>query len=211
MNKTDFVNKVVLGWIKSDLVRMRDTIRPSSSEVGNINFPLALCVLSSMEYLGGFLLGTDNGFTGNVGKYINTCFEDPGEYPVSILKDLIRNGLAHEYFPRGAISRNGKHPAIYKGRTFYLVLDAETLVNDFVESLDVYVKKLENEEYEKRMQETLDHIDEFREKHKSYIEKLESQPDDDDSASPSYGLNEPPDPITTITTDPSIKSEEASP
>ncbi|MDO8657506.1 MAG: hypothetical protein Q7K55_02100 [Candidatus Levybacteria bacterium] len=56
MDKIRFIDEVVLGWMKSDLTRMRDSIRPISSEPGNINFPLALCVLSYIEYLGGFLL-----------------------------------------------------------------------------------------------------------------------------------------------------------
>lgn len=145
MNKDDFISDVVLGGMKNDLIRMRGGIRPDSSEVGNMYFPLALCVLSYMECLGGFLFGEDNRFAINVEEYIKVCFKNPTEYPVAILKDLIRNGLAHEYFPRGAISRNGKHPAIYKGRTFSLVLDVETLVNDFIESLDVFIDKLEDD------------------------------------------------------------------
>lgn len=204
MNKNDFINDVVLGWIKSDLIRMRDNIRPISSEAGNINFPLALCVLSYMEYLGGFLHGTDKKFTENVKEYINLCFKNPEEYPVEILRDLIRNGLAHDYFPRGAISRNGKHPAIYKGRTYYLVLDAETLVNDFIDSLDTFISKLEDEKYEMRMKEVLIKIDEFKELYKDYIEDLGNQPGDDDQATPSSGASGYPGPVNTTTLDPSI-------
>ncbi|MBU1110557.1 hypothetical protein KKB83_02990 [Patescibacteria group bacterium] len=202
MNKTDFVNIVVLGWIKSDLIRMRDTIRPDRSEVGNINFPLALCTLSCVEYLGGFLIGKDQKFTGNVEKYINECFQHPDEYPVEILRDLIRNGLAHDYFPRGAISRNNKRPAIYRGRTYSIVLDAETMVNDFIDSLDVFVEKLEDHKYEARMQGLSEKIDEFKVKHKSFIENLERQPRDDDQGTPSSGY---PDSINTTTTDPNIE------
>lgn len=207
MNKTDFTNSVVLGWMKNDLIRMRDRIRPDSSEVGNINFPLALCVLSYMEYLGGFLLGTDKKFTENVQEYINLCFEDPEEYPVEILRDLIRNGLAHDYFPRGAISRNGKHPAIYKGKTYYLVLDAETLVNDFVDSLDTFIEKLENEKYAKRIKEVLNKNDKFKERYKDFIEDLGSQPDDGYQATPSSGASGYSGLINTTTLDPSLDRE----
>ena len=187
MIKTDFINNVVLGEMKVDLTRMRDCIRPDSSKKGNINFPLALCVLSYMEYLGGFLIGNDKGFKSNVEEYINTCFEYPKEYCIVILRDLIRNGLAHEYFPRGAISRNGKHPAIYKGRTFNMVLDAETLVNDFIYSLEVFIRKLETDKYEVRMEETLKKISKFKNNYKDFIKKLENQPGDDDLATPSSG------------------------
>jgi hypothetical protein len=205
MNKTKFINNVVLGWIKSDLIRMRDTIRPDKSEVGNINFPLALCTLSCAEYLGGFLLGEDKKFTGNVDKYINECFKNPDEYPIEILRDLIRNGLAHDYFPRGAISRNNKRPSIYRGRSYSIVLDAETLVNDFIDSLDVFIEKLENIKFETRMQELHTKIDEFQAKYKSYIENLGGQPDDDEQATPSSGPSGYPKSVNTTTIDPNIE------
>lgn len=203
MNKTNFIDDVVMGWMKNDLTRMLKNIRPDSSEIGNINFPLALCVLSYMEYLGGFLLGTDNGFKVNVEKYIGDCFANPEEYPVEILKDLIRNGLAHDYFPRGAISRNGKHPAIYKGRTYDLVLDAETLVNDFIDSLTPFIHKLDDEKYEMRMHEALNKISEFKKKHKDFIENLGNQPDDNDQVTPSSGPSGYTGSINTTTVDPS--------
>jgi len=204
MDKGEFTNSVVLGWMKADLTRMRDHIRPESAEVGNINFPLALCVTSYMEYLGGFLLGIDKGFTDNVREYISSCFRNPDEYPVEVLRDLIRNGLAHDYFPRGGISRNGKHPAIYKGRTYYLVLDAETLVNDFIDSLSIFINKLEDEKYELRMKETFNKIDDFKERYKDYIDNLEGQPDDNDQATPSSGPSGPSGPINTTTLDPNL-------
>lgn len=206
MDKTRFVNEVVLGWMKSDLIRMRDSIRPISSEVGNINFPLALCVLSYMEYLGGFLLGKDISYITNVNEYINSCFNNTEEYPPQILNDLIRNGLAHDYFPRGAISRNGKHPAIYKGRTYELVLDAETLVNDFINSLPIFISKLDDKRYEARMKMAMDRIEQLKQKHKDYIDELPCQPDDNEQATPSSGPSGYPGPIKNTTTlDPSVK------
>jgi hypothetical protein len=206
MDKTRFVNEVVLGWMKSDLARMRDSIRPVSSEIGNINFPLALCVLSYMEYLGGFLLGKDVSYTTNVNEYITACFSNAEEYPSQILNDLIRNGLAHDYFPRGAISRNGKHPAIYKGRTYELVLDAETLVNDFINSLPVFISKLDDARYEARMKTAMSRIEMLKQRHKDYIDDLPCQPDDNDQATPSSGPSGYPGQIMNTTTlDPSIK------
>jgi len=191
MDKTRFVNEVVLGWMKCDLIRMRDSIRPISSEVGNINFPLALCVLSYMEYLGGFLLGKDVSYITNVNEYINTCFSNTEEYPPQILNDLIRNGLTHDYFPRGAISRNGKHPAIYKGRTYELVLDAETLVNDFIDSLPIFISKLDDKRYETRMKMAMDRIEALKQRHKGYIDELPCQPDDNGQTTPSRGYPGP--------------------
>lgn len=200
MDKTRFVNEVVLGWMKSDLINMRDKIRPISSEAGNINFPLALCVLSYMEYLGGFLLGKDTDYLSNISEYINTCLINAEEYPPIILRDLIRNGLAHDYFPRGAISRNGKRPAIYKGRTYDLVLDAETLVNDFINSLAVFNEKLRDDKYESRMKEAMNKLEEFKKIHKDYIDELPGQPNDNDQATPSSGPSGYPSSITNTTT-----------
>lgn len=190
MNKQFFIDEIVLGWIKNDLLRMIRNIRPSSSEVGNINFPLALCILAYMESLGGFLIGKDEDFVKNVGRYLKDCFKNPEEYPVLILNDLIRNGLAHDYFPRGAISRNGKRPAIYKGQTYNVVLDVETLANDFVSSLDIFVKKITDEQYESRMKEAKLRIKELHEKHSAFIEGLSHQPDDNNNVTPSQGLDE---------------------
>lgn len=62
----DFMDGVVFGWIKHDVERMRDEIKVHPGKAGNINFPLALCLLAYMEYLGGFLLGKDGGFARNV-------------------------------------------------------------------------------------------------------------------------------------------------
>lgn len=199
MDKARFINEVVLGWMKSDLVRMRDNIRPISSEAGNINFPLSLCVLSYMEYLGGFLLGNDIDYLTNVTEYINICFSNKEEYPPQILRDLIRNGLAHDYFPRGAISRNGKHPAIYKGRTYDLVLDAETLVNDFINSLPTFINKLDDKKYGTRMKIAMDKMEVFKQRHKDYIDELPGQPNDDDQATPSSGPSGYPGPVNTTT------------
>jgi len=187
MTREKFIKDVVLGWIKCDLIRMIESIKPDKSKVGNINFPIALCILSNIEYLGGFLLGEDKEFTDNVREYIKLCFNSPEEYPVDILRDLIRNGLAHDYFPRGAVSRNGKHPAIYRGKSYSLVLDAETLANDFINSLNIFIEKLDDKKYEKRMNEALNKIEKFTKKHKGFIDNLENQPYDDGQATPSSG------------------------
>ena len=53
MRKTDFINNIVLDSIKSDLIRMKDSVRSDPSKKGNNNFSLAVCVISYMEYLGG--------------------------------------------------------------------------------------------------------------------------------------------------------------
>jgi len=153
MTKLEFLDGVVFGWMKRDLERMRDEIQVKPNDAGNINFPLALCTLAYVEYLGGFILGDKGDFTLNVGTYINSCFLNPGEYPVDVLRDIFRNGVAHNYFPRGGISRDGERPAVYKIHSMGIALDAQTLVNDFFYSLNKFRRVLNETNFTVRMQQ----------------------------------------------------------
>src|SRR3989344_6630370 len=171
MDKQTFLDKVVFGYIKKDLENMRDKIRPQPTTIGNINFPLALCVLAYMEYLGSFLLGHPAGFSRSVRKYISKCFTNPDEYPVEILRDIFRNGLAHEYFARGSISRDGERPAIYK-EIREVVLDSETLVNDFLESLNKFKQELEDDKYTSRVTQAERSIADRKTRNKNLIGRL---------------------------------------
>ncbi|MHB9019829.1 MAG: hypothetical protein ACYC3G_03090, partial [Minisyncoccota bacterium] len=77
----EFLKKYVLGWIKGDLEKM----------IGkSLNFPLVLCTLSYMEYLGSFLTGNDFNIEGNIKEYTKQCFSNPDEYPSEILTDIFR-------------------------------------------------------------------------------------------------------------------------
>lgn len=172
MKQKDFLSNIVFGWIKHDLENMKNEIPPHSKEVGNIHFPLTICVLSYMEYLGSFLKGEEGNFTENVRLYIDECFHNSGEYQIDILRDLFRNGLSHEYFARGAISRDGEHPAMYKDKTFGVILDAETLVDDFLSSLDVFKDRLDKTKYEDRMKETLNTVQSLQRKLEKQIYSL---------------------------------------
>lgn len=181
-----FLQKVVHGYIKSDLTRLIEDVRPEPEGDGNINFPLALCTLSYMEYLGGFLIGREGNYPTNIKTYIEKCFDHTEEYQVELLTHLFRHGLTHEYFPRGAVSRNGKRPAVYKGRTQSIVLDAETLANDFISSLEKFSEILDENTYNERMKKALDKINKLRSKYKHLIDVLPTQQNDDESATPSF-------------------------
>ncbi|MDD5415413.1 MAG: hypothetical protein PHE48_00195 [Candidatus Daviesbacteria bacterium] len=209
MNLDTFLNKIVFGWIKHDLERMTTEIPALDGAVGNINFPLALCVLAYMEYLGGFLLGEEGNFTDNSKEYIDKCFVHKDEYPIDILRDIFRNGLAHEYFARGAISRNNLRPAVYKQSGVGAILDVETLVKDFLDSLDKFKTQLTEEKYKERMSKALDEIKRFKTKHTTLIDGLRegqiyaSTNIHTSSSSRASGY---PGPIKNTTTlDPSIK------
>ena len=172
MDSNTFLNKIVFGWIKNDLERMTTQVPARNGQDGNINFPLALCTLSYMEYLGGFLLGEEGDFTNNATEYIDKCFSHKNEYPIDILRDIFRNGLAHEYFARGAISRNNLRPAIYKQSGVGAILDVETLVTDFLNSLNEFKTQLTEEKYQKRMSRALNEIERFKTKHKTLVDCL---------------------------------------
>lgn len=171
MDRQTFLDTVVFGYIKKDLENMRDKIRPQTATIGNINFPLALCVLAYMEYLGSFLLGHPAGFSQSVRKYISKCFTNPDEYPVEILRDIFRNGLAHEYFARGGISRDGERPAVYK-EVGGVILDSETLVNDFLESLNKFKQELEDGIYTQRVNRAESSITDRNARNKDLIDQL---------------------------------------
>ncbi|XOA43130.1 MAG: hypothetical protein ACKKMO_01490 [Candidatus Nealsonbacteria bacterium] len=173
MDKDTFLNKIVLGWIKRDFERMLSGVPVIPKGEGNINFFLALCALATMEFLGSFLLGKKVNFEKNVEEYVNRCFNNPDEYPICILREVFRNGLAHEFFPRGIITRDGTHPAVFLDtKTSGVVLDAETLVNDLLDSLDNFKNELEEEKYKERMEQLEKQLEESRKKCKEEIKNI---------------------------------------
>lgn len=203
MDKQTFLDTVVFGYIKKDLENMRDKIRPQPAAIGNINFPLALCVLAYMEYLGSFLLGRYAHFCPSVHEYISRCFSKPDEYPVEILGDIFRNGLAHEYFARGGISRDGGRPAVYK-EVGGVVLDAETLINDFLESLDKFKQELEDGKYTRRVNQAEKSIADKKSNNKDLIDQLPIRVIT--KTTPSSGASVYPGSVETTTTTSSSKS-----
>ncbi|MBU2598894.1 MAG: hypothetical protein KKC53_07005 [Actinobacteria bacterium] len=200
MDKTRFLNDIVFGWIKKDFERMLQRIKVIPSGQGNINFPLALCVLVDMEYLGSFLLGGDCGFNNCAGKYVQKCFKKPNEYPIEILGDIFRHGLAHEYFARGGICREGIRPAVFNDEKIGVILDAETLVKDFLDSLEKFKDELSEEKYKIRMAQAKETIREKLDKHQELINNLPKKPTPTNSISAS----------TTIVTGESIPFKQIS-
>ena len=174
MKKEEFINKYVLGWVKRDFERMINDIPVLPNEAGNIGFFLALSVLVSMEALGGFLRGEDGNFNKNVEEYINKCFEYPKEYSIEILYNIYRNGLAHDFFPRGAVTRTKEQirPAIFRDKKLGVILNAEMLANDFLKSLNKFSEVLTEENYQKRSIQIEDKIKDWVNKRKEIINNL---------------------------------------
>lgn len=200
MDLHNFLNRIVFGWIKSDLERMTKEIHDFHREAGNINLPLALCIMAYLEYLGGFLRGKDDGFTPNASAYIEECFANPSEYPIDILRDLFRNGLAHEYFARASISRDGNRPPLYRRYDDEVILDIETMVADFLKSLDKFREKLTNENFERRLTEAEKSIAQMKEKHKDLISKLPKPSSTTTRTFGASGASGYPGPVKTTTT-----------
>lgn len=210
MDKEEFLNKHVFGWIKRDFERMLSEVKPIPYGEGNINFFLAFCALSVVEFLGSLLLGEDKKFEENAREYISRCFDKPEEYPIEILRDFFRNGLAHEFFPRGAVSRDNKRPAIVYDDDIGIILDAETLVNDLLQSLDKFKTKLDDDKYEKIIKEIRLKIKKFQTKYKDLVDKLPKRKKNlgfESNPAPSRPCPESsPDPTSISTSSTSVSS-----
>lgn len=152
MIKHDFLNEVVFGYIEKDLRNLQSYLPKKSGEPGNNNFTIALCILSYIEYLGSFFTLNDFNFELNVSSYIDKCFGQSNDYHPVVLKELFRNGLAHDYFARGGVSRDGIRPALYRNWEDKVILDADTLLEDFLKSLQTFADKLEEDKFNKRME-----------------------------------------------------------
>lgn len=171
MNKLDFLNTVVFGYIQKDLEAIK-TLPRKSGEPGNANFPIALCILSYVEYLGGFFTGLEWDYTKNVSSYTEKCFPNKGGYNVDILEDIFRNGLAHDYFARGGVGRDGIRPALYRGWKKEVILDADTLLDDFLTSLNKFGDELTDEIFNKRIALAEKRITDLNNNFKDQIDKL---------------------------------------
>lgn len=175
MTKDEFLNQIVFGWIKEDLENI-SRIRTVIPGEGNANLPLAMCIVIYMDHLGSYLLGTYAGLETNIRAFL-TCFKNPLGYPPELLNDLFRNGLAHDYFARGGISRDGTRPPMINVSGKGVILDADTLLVDFFESLDVFKTKLTEENFEKRFTEAKGIMEKRYETHQAIIDKLPKPPD----------------------------------
>jgi len=191
MNKDKFLNDIVFGWIKNDLEHMRKDIYPSKYAQGCIHFPLALCTLAYMEFLGGFLHDGELEFLQSVKAYVTNCSPNPNEYDVNVLYKLVRNNLAHNYFPYGSVTRNDYDRLFYKGPRYNVNLDAEFLVKDFINSLETFKEKLVEEKYYKRMEAYSRKRNKFESDNKEFIDSLELYPNDSELAGLSFAA--PPD------------------
>ncbi len=172
MSKIGFLNEVVFGYIKKDLENINSYLPKKPGEPGNNNFPIALCVLSYMEYLGSFFTLNDFNFDENVKIYMERCFKNSSSYHPAILGDLFRNGLAHDYFARGGVARDGNRPPLYRNYDNIVILDAETLLVDFLASLDKFATELTDDNFNKRIQIAIDKINAKLANYSSEINKL---------------------------------------
>lgn len=175
MNREDFLEQIVFGWMKKDLENI-SKVRLTIPGAGNANFPLAMITVIYIDYLGGYLLGTDKGgLEANIREYL-TCFQNPSDYPPELLNDLFRNGLGHDYFARGGICRNNMRPPMVNAPGIGVVLDADSLLDDFIESLETFKMKLTEENFEKRFAEAKKIMEDRYTTHQSVISALPAPP-----------------------------------
>lgn len=171
MTKDKFINTIVFGWIKGDLENI-SKVRTVIPGEGNANFPLAMCTIMYMDLLGSYLLGTaKGGLEANIREYL-TCFKTPTDYPPELLNDLFRNGLGHDYFARGGISRSNMRPPMVNDPKIGVVLDADSLLNDFLDSLTNFKIKLIDSCFNNRFNEAKNDMEERYRKHQSIINLL---------------------------------------
>ena len=162
ITKEEFIGTYIR-WMRSDIEAMK----------GGINFPLALCVLSYIEFLGSIFTGNPLGDRVNADEYMKECFGDKrNDYPIDVLWDVFRNGLAHEYFARGGVANGNERPAIQIGADKLKVLYSKTLADDFLESLKVFEAKLSQEKLDIRLAKLVKKTEDLTIEHKKYENQL---------------------------------------
>lgn len=165
ITKEEFIGTYIC-WMRSDVEAMKNN---------NINFPLALSVLAYIEFLGSIFTGNPLGGRGNAHEYMKECFGDKrNDYPIEVLWDVFRNGLAHEYFARGGIANGNERPAIQIGADRLKVLYSKTLADDFLESLKVFETKLSQEKLDIKLDKMRQKIKNLTEEHRKYENRLGS-------------------------------------
>jgi len=136
---------VFRGYMVEDLKSLL-AIDKTPGRVGACNFPIALYVLSCMDYL-GFLVATIEYRTKGedtlerIRSYADACFPEftkkelAGKWPA--VKDIFRNGLTHVFFPKqGGVSRVGSQNVLAVSADGRCVLDADALAHAFIASID---------------------------------------------------------------------------
>jgi hypothetical protein len=179
MTKDDFIKNIVFGYIEKDIQKMISA-EEDSDGYGALNFPLAYCVISYMGVFGTFLAGKDSGIKESLGVYINTCLNNYSkELNTFILGEIVRNGLAHDYFSRIYISKNENKKIFYIHTDGNLVLNIKTLAKIFLESLTDFKKNLNDDNFYKRSRQIKDCIDENNKSIQSFTNSLaeNSSPD----------------------------------
>lgn len=136
------IDRICRGWILQDLKRLiQIPVIPNSD--GNCNFPIALFVLSCMDFLGYLTSLQELNSIGDTEKriktYIDLYFVETDKKALRPYMDdfveVFRHGLSHEFFPKyGGISRTIPHVIWQKDDK--LVLDADELSHAFIRSID---------------------------------------------------------------------------
>src|SRR5947209_3901083 len=124
--KIDWARKTLLGkyikkWIKKDIEKLL-SIDPDGE--GACNFPLALTILSIMDFLGYLVAKKEHNRRGSdttvrIWAYIGICFDPSARQDLEgkqkELTEQFRHGLGHEYFPKIAgIARSNNNDVLFE-------------------------------------------------------------------------------------------------
>lgn len=149
--------EIIECWLLGDLRRIRDL--PLENDCGNLNFVFLSSTLAAIELM-GFLYtagqkkddGAFKEFTKNYLGKIRKEYKD--EDMVIFLYRNFRHGLAHRLMPKynldfgTAVSRKKPHfhfKKEIKNKTTIVILDADTLFEDFEKALKAYREDIDRD------------------------------------------------------------------
>jgi hypothetical protein len=133
-------------------------------EKGNIGYPCVMTILTGMELL-GFLLSGDEKCAFNI--FWNKLAQHNKIYKSNelrkIFRQVIRNGIAHDYFPKAGIylhyDNPEKHLSMVENEKKALYVSCTALFQDFKELYDKIKKELildEDKSYKNELQKKIE-------------------------------------------------------
>jgi len=144
------------GYMVEDIKSLL-AIDKTPGRTGACNFPIALYVLSCMEYLGyvtsvGEIKTNDRGYTQKrIRAYADAFFPEPDRSTMCGLwgdvTNIFRHGLSHVYFPKqGGVSRADSGHILNQLPSGDQVLDADSLAKIFMVSISELANALRDDD-----------------------------------------------------------------
>ena len=148
MNRENFFQRIIDDYLFLDLKNMSELTQKEGEGGGAASYPMLAACVSGMELLGGLLYKKDYSHTRdwNYFEYywneylikINPAYEPYGK----MFWDLVRNGVAHTYIAKAAITVTKENPAnhlVFHGKNKFNI-DCTEFYKDFLKSYESLVK-----------------------------------------------------------------------